>query len=439
MIEVEPPKNQVITSQVFADSSNANAAVTGLYIRMMGTAFTFGFANGGITTYTGLYADELYSTKNNPVENEFYANSISQENTVLAELWKNAYAIIYQANAVIGGLSESSTLSTSVKQKFTGEAKLARAFVYFNLINLFGDVPYIISTDYTNSATLQRTAKEQIYNYLVSDLQEVKDLLPASYMTNNKVRPNKYAALSLLARVYLYMGKWAEAENISSQVLNAGTYVLQTDLAKVFSIGNSEAIWQLPPVQPGGFETTEGMMFVPFSSSALPNYPISNHLLNAFEANDNRKLKWGSSNTVNGVSYVFPSKYKLNYSGASSPQEYYMLFRLGEQYLIRAEAKAQQNKIGEALTDLNKIRGRAGLTDTTTATQSELLSIILHERQIELFCKWGHRWYDLKRFGKADEVLGFIKNPGWHSNDKLFPIPFREIQLNPSLIQNPGY
>ena len=439
MIEVEPPKNQVITSQVFADSSNANAAVTGLYIRMMGTAFTFGFANGGITTFTGLYADELYATRNNPVENEFYANSISQENTVLAELWKNAYSIIYQANAVIEGLSASNTLTVTVKQKFTGEAKLVRAFVYFNLINLFGDVPYIAATDYTNNATLKRTTKEQIYNYIVADLQEAKDLLPASYMTNNKIRPNKYAALSLLARVYLYMGKWAEAEDISSQILNAGTYVLQTDLSKVFSIGNSEAIWQLPPVQPGGFETTEGMMFVPFSSTALPNYPISDHLLNAFEGNDNRKTKWLAQNTVNGQSYFYPFKYRLNYSGSTSPQEYYMLFRLAEQYLIRAEAKAQQNKIVEAVTDLNKIRVRAGLTDTTAASQLELLSIILHERQIELFCEWGHRWYDLKRFGKADEVLQQIKNPGWHSNDKLFPIPFREIQLNPSLTQNTGY
>lgn len=439
MIEVELPRNQVTTGQVFTDSLNANAAVTGLYVRMMGSAFTFSFANGGITAFTGLYTDELYATRNNPLENEFYTNSVTQDNSTLAELWKNAYTIIYQANAVIEGLSESKTVPVTVKKKFTGEAKLVRAFIYFNLINLFGDVPYIVSTDYRSTAIMPRTSDEQVYKSIEDDLMEAADLLPAAYMTVNKVRPNKFAALSLLARVHLYRGKWMEAEMISTQIINTGSYVLQNDLSKVFNIGGSEAIWQMPPVQPGGFETTEGMMFVPFVLTSPPNYPLNTNLLSAFENGDRRKEKWTGENIVSGQSYYYPLKYKLNFSGASTVQEHYMIFRLAEQYLIRSEARAQQNKIADALSDLNKIRNRAGLSDTTGTTAVDLLALVLHERQVELFCEWGHRWYDLKRLKKADNILGIIKSQGWQPHDKLLPIPFREMQLNPSLIQNPGY
>ena len=120
-----------------------------------------------------------------------------------------------------------------------------------------------------------------------------------------------------------------------------------------------------------------------------------------------------------------------------------MVFRLGEQYLIRAEARAQQNNLAGAISDIDMIRSRAGLpliNDTEPGINKDnLLLAIEHERQIELFSEWGHRWLDLKRTGRAGAVLGPIK-ADWSSDDELYPIPQSERDKNPFLgEQNPGY
>ena len=116
-----------------------------------------------------------------------------------------------------------------------------------------------------------------------------------------------------------------------------------------------------------------------------------------------------------------------------------MVLRLAEQYLIRAEARAQQNNISGAQSDVNVIRNRAGLANTTATTQGTLLSAIEHERQIELFAEWGHRWMDLKRTNRADAILGPLKSSNWQSSDVLFPIPLTQIQNDPNFTQNSGY
>jgi hypothetical protein len=116
-----------------------------------------------------------------------------------------------------------------------------------------------------------------------------------------------------------------------------------------------------------------------------------------------------------------------------------MFLRLGEQYLIRAEAEAHLNDNTNAIKDLNIIRNRAGLANYAGATdQTSVLTAIMHERQVELFCEWGNRWFDLKRTGTIDAVLGAEK-PGWQPYIALYPVPLTEIQSNPFLIQNPGY
>jgi len=124
--------------------------------------------------------------------------------------------------------------------------------------------------------------------------------------------------------------------------------------------------------------------------------------------------------------------------------EYTMVLRLAEQYLIRAEARAQQNNLSAAQSDLNVIRTRAALSPTTANTQSTLLTAILHERQVELFSEWGHRWFDIKRTGNVDAVMGnggacAAKGGVWNTNWQLYPIIQLQLQLNPALVQNSGY
>ena len=119
--------------------------------------------------------------------------------------------------------------------------------------------------------------------------------------------------------------------------------------------------------------------------------------------------------------------------------EYSIILRLGEMYLIRAEARAHTGDLIGAKEDLNTIRHTAGLEDTSAVTQDEILNAVLQERRLELFTEFGHRFFDLKRFNKIQPVLSAVK-PGWDIHDDLFPIPEAELNLNPNLKpQNPGY
>jgi hypothetical protein len=191
------------------------------------------------------------------------------------------------------------------------------------------------------------------------------------------------------------------------------------------------------PVLPG-FNTNEGALFILTAAPSI--YALSNNLINSFEPNDARKTNWVDSLVSAATIYYFPFKYKI--SSASAITEYSMVLRLAEQYLIRAEARTQQNNILGAQTDLNIIRARAGLIPDTDSTQSALLTAIYHERQVEFFTEWGQRWLDLKRTSRADSVMSTItplKGGTWNTNWQLYPIPLFEIQNDPQLKQNPNY
>ncbi|MBC7851372.1 MAG: RagB/SusD family nutrient uptake outer membrane protein, partial [Chitinophagaceae bacterium] len=109
-----------------------------------------------------------------------------------------------------------------------------------------------------------------------------------------------------------------------------------------------------------------------------------------------------------------------------------------EQYLIRAEARAKLNDLTGAISDLNTIRNRAGLANTIAVSQQNILNAIAEERRTELFGEWGHRWFDLKRTGKINEVMNALK-ANWKATDALWPIPIDQLKANPALVQNPGY
>ena len=122
--------------------------------------------------------------------------------------------------------------------------------------------------------------------------------------------------------------------------------------------------------------------------------------------------------------------------------EYIIVLRLAEQYLIRAEARAQQGNLTGAIEDLDIIRARAGLPHTAATTREDLLHAIAHERQVELFTEWGHRWFDMKRTNTIDIIMPAVceqKGGTWDSRWSLYPIPLKEVQRAPNIKQNPGY
>jgi len=409
--------------------------MAGLYSQMMTP--TLFFCNGAMSVYPALSSDELYNTAPDTDVDPFTHNALSSDNAIIYNnIWRYAYVYLYQANAILEGLENSTGVSAATKKQLKGEAKFIRAFCYFYLVSLFGDVPLITATDYRVNAALPRTPENEVYQLMVADLLEAQDLLETTYPVNDRTRPNKWTAAALLARVYLYQKDWTKAEAAATAVIHSGTYSLVADISNVFLANSEETIWQLLPVQPS-LNTAEGIAFIPPASSIRPSYAVTTYLLNAFKTGDQRQAAWLQSDTVNGETYYYPYKYKVR--SGTIKTEYNVVLRLAEQYLIRAEARAQLNETAGAAEDLNRIRTRAGLMDTTINDQQALLAAIQQERQVELFAEWGHRWLDLKRTGRADAVLGMEKADDWQSTDALYPIPFTELQQNPFLTQNNGY
>lgn len=439
LLEIDPPKNELETKLVFSDSVDATSAVLGIYGKIMESSTTLNFGNGYITVLTGLASDEITLAATSADEAQFLNNIISPEtNSINTLMWRYAYQLIYHTNACIEGLESSETLGSTVRDRLIGESKFMRAFIYFNLVNLYGDVPLILSTEFSNNSKIARVSTAELYESIVADLKDAQQKLPST-LGSEKLRPSMWSAVALLARVYLYMQRWQLAIDASTDVISSNQYILEGDLNKVFLSNSTEAIFQLLPIHPG-YETPEGQRFIPTSSaSSKPRYSISISLSDAFDSTDLRLQNWVKEKKIGAQKYKYPFKYKLNKDDNTSPLEYFTVLRFAEQYLIRAEASGQLDDIIESTKDLNIIRRRAGLPDTTFSDKQSLLLAIEHERQLEFFCEWGHRWYDLKRTGRANDILSVVKSANWQSTDVLWPIPYKEIEANPVLIQNPGY
>ncbi|MBS1563318.1 MAG: RagB/SusD family nutrient uptake outer membrane protein [Bacteroidetes bacterium] len=435
------PPNQLSANRVFSDSADIIAAMAGVYSDF-GLSYVFSptFGSGAITIYTGLTADEFVPGSNIYVGPAFYNNAIVPDNTSSASLWTGGYKSIFDVNICLEGISGTNAISAALKRQLTGELKVTRAFCYFNLINLYGAVPLVTTTDYTITQTLPRTSRDSVFAFIVSDLTDAVSNLTATYPSAGRARPNLYVAQALLSKVYLYLGRYQEAITAASAVIAAPGYSLTPTLPAVFLNGSTEAIWQLPAIG-NYYATPEAAALIPYSATSVPNNVLSPYLLNAFETNDLRKTNWTNFTTVGSgagaTNYYYPTKYK-NTSPSQQPIEDYMFLRLADVLLIRAEALAQNNNLTDALTDLNKVRARAGLGVVSTTSKTVALNAIMHERQVELFCEWGNRWFDLKRTKTIDAVLGAEK-PSWKPTAALFPVPTAELQANPFLTQNPGY
>ena len=436
-VEADLPSSQLTGETVFADAATADAALTSLYSKMRDNALTAGTPTG-MSALLGSYADELeYYAGSNLPANEFYLNSLLPSNATVTSTWNGTYNLIYGANAIIGGVSASSGITETDKERLLGEAYFLRAYLHFYLVNLYGQVPYVVSTDYLSNSTIHKLPVAGVYDAITADLQQAVALLPEGYFGAERSRPNRSAAYSLLARAMLYTENWQGALQYSQAVTgNASLYAWVEDIDGVFLNTSTGTIWQLS-AQFGGSNTLEAQTFI-FTEGPPPAFSLRQDLVDSFEAGDLRRSHWIGTVSEGTESWYHANKYKENgTTGASA--EYSILFRLEEQYLIKAEALARLNEIDSSKEALDKIRNRAGLGNTTANTQVELISAIQEERRKEFFTEQGHRWLDLKRTGTANAVLA-VKKPGWDSKDALWPLPENELLLNGNLLpQNTGY
>lgn len=446
-VEIDTPNFQITTEAVFKDDETAIAAVKGLYNQLYhnNTGFSNGWENS-ITVLAGLsgglisprstlhtkfspYSQHEINTLNNPAAS---AN---------LNLWSSAYNIIYLTNSVIKGLEGSTKISADIKNKLIGQALFIRAFTYFYLVNLYGDVPLLLTTDYRVNTIAFRTSTNEIWSQIEADLDQSISLLnnQTEYNEGQRIWVNKFVAMALQARVCLFLEKWSKAEELSSKVIeNSSSYELLEDLNQVFLKNSKETIWQISPIKGSSIyptNTNEATVFIIYPRFGRPfgSIELSNSLIAEFESFDKRKSDWiGQSNDI----LYYPYKYKVrNFYG--DPTEYSMVIRFAEQFLIRAEARTYLNNLNGALVDLNKIRTRAGLDEFESESKEIILESIYKERKKELSSEWGHHWFDLKRTKRAQII--FKDNHTWEDTDLFYPIPEEERMKNPNLSQNLGY
>jgi starch-binding outer membrane protein, SusD/RagB family len=444
LVQIPNPISSITADQTFSSDATATAAVLGIY-SYMSTPNNPSFSNFLTTFYLGESADELRdATAGNEMYDHFLSNSLNALNdgsSASGAFWQPAYYDIYCANAVVSGVQSSSGVSSATRQQLTGEAKFIRAFCYFYLTNLYGDIPLVLTTDFNQTVLLAKTPQAKIYQQIISDLQDAKSLLISDFsLTNGQpIRANKWAATALLARVYLFQRNWAGADSAATAVINSGQFSLLDSLNEVFLANSKESILQLQTLNAYPYATQEGYFF----SAQNFNCWLTSQLMSAFEPNDQRRVYWVDSANYGDV-YYFPNKYQSSTATSATIAENYTLLRLGEQYLIRAEAEANGAGSGAsaAIQDLDTIRDRAGLPNLSATTAGDsLTAAIQQEWRIEFFAEWGHRWLDLKRWGSAIQVLDTIpyKMGRIDPTQLLYPISILELQTDPNLVQNPGY
>lgn len=355
----------------------------------------------------------------------FDANLPSMEDQFFGPFYTALYKSILSANNVI----ENSTDATEV-----AEAKFLRGLSYFKLVRVFGDVTVNLSDvpDVSDNSILTRQSAESVYNSVI--IPDLTDAMNGLGVESDNGRASKYAAQGMLGKAYAQMGDYANAETHLAAVVNgasAAGFELQADFANIFGEANdlnSEIIFATQ--MSGSINDEYGFSEFWSWSGGLDTKslnPLDEDLVAAFDASANDARRAVTIDTSVMASPKFPQ--------ANGPEHDWIELRLADVILLYAEALNENGKTTEALTELNKIRTRAGLANSTATTQAEVKQAILDERRLELAFE-GQRWFDLVRTGTVSAEMGETVDAKYH----LFPIPVSEILSSFGVItQNDGY
>lgn len=446
VLEIPLPNTEISGATVFTTTSTTQAAVNGMYSSFLRqTEVAFWLRNLYVMSDEGKVpapASDL---------GFLVTAELTAANTSF-DIWGYFYRPINRANLLLENLPSLAPgiLSDSLKKSYIGAALYVRAVNNFILATTYGDIPLVTSTDLEANSTLSRTKEESVLAEVVKDLQNATNNLPSRVLADSRTIHNRFQPLAYLARVYLYMGNWAAADSASSAVINSNAYQMVAGVNNVFKRGSREAILSLAEVGTSSLalnRTVIGYTTLPSNTAVVQNTyaHLNDSLLRVFETIDQRRVagNW----VLPAFGYNFPNKYLYNVLATTTavnanPQDY-IVQRLAEMYLIRAEARMRLGQItgaNSAATDLNMVRNRAGLGNTTASTAAAMMTAIEKERICELFHE-GFRWYDLKRWNKMDAVLSALphKSANYKPHQKLWPIPNSQLLANPNLTQNPGY
>jgi len=445
MIEIDPPTDALSVEETYSTKEGIYSAFVGLYAATIHENVCYYYVP---SVHLSWMSDDM--TYYRPLlQYEFIQNQYEPKTKYVSTMWTKLYSQVYQDNDFIAHVQGNSLISETTQKEYIGQALWLRCYDYFWLVNLWGDVPLVLSNNYSETAYIPRTSKEQVWEQIISDLQTSAEYLKETIPNGSKTRVTAEAAQAMLARAYLYTEQWEKAAETASLLIPAedggsGTKFQLEDIDNVFLASSKEAIFQ---ANMKGFSGTyigytyDGVCFIPSTSTV--SYPLTADLVQCIQADQaDLRNNWikGQKNTKGVVEY-YPYKYKCRATPESTGDYEYLCFlRLAEQYLIRAEAFVHLGEVQMAVADINSIRLRAGLDRYQGGVSEEALLLEIEEqRRKEFFCEQGHRWNDLKRTGRIDRVLGAASWKKWSPERALLPIPYAEVETNTNLTQNPGY
>lgn len=367
-------------------------------------------------------------------------------NGMLSDLWKNSYQGIQRANTVLNRIDGIPYASAALKQARKGEMHFVRALLYFNMVRVFGDVPLVIkeTTNPNEFFGQGRNSKDLVYTQILSDLNNAIQELPASTMTQGKAI--KTAAQSLIGKVYLTLGKFAESKAVLAEVVASGRHQLLSDPADIFSLtnkNNNEIIFAVQFASGINGNSEGSSAYQQFSPSGTISGAKGHNLptksfYQLYSASDKRKTAYVG---LTSAGTPFSTKLKASATTPVDGGSNFVVLRYADVLLMLAEDENELGNPEVAKTYLNMVRKRAGLTDATQRTQEDVRDAISLERRLELIGE-GHRWFDLLRTGTAISVMN-----AWFSSqnittriadrDLLQPVPQDQIDTDPAIKQNP--
>lgn len=421
------PKSSVPDTQTITDKASAETALRGVYSALAyasyyGTSFqSIGYLSGDNVQWTGSQSQVQ----------EFINHRVNADNATISAAWTGIYRTINRANNVLAKvptLATDASFTPALKNQIIGEAYFIRALAYFDLARTWGGVPIITNPTLgpTENWNIAKSTQEQTYAQALADLERAEPLLTE---TTNRHQATRKTVWALKARYYLYRQEYGQAEEFANKLISDETnYKLLKPYHSFFANnarGTQESVFEIfysatepnthrnqwqPQINGGTRQWAPSEPLL-----ALLNDPLTGGTRNALVAQDNQNRWFGN------LYYRSP---------AADPS---FIIRIAELYLIRAEARAQQGKLTEALTDLNAVRDRAGLAPSPAVTAEEILGAIEQERRLE-FAFEPHRWFDLVRTGRADEVLQVTDTRRY-----VLPVPADQLLIDQALTQNEGY
>jgi starch-binding outer membrane protein, SusD/RagB family len=454
-LDVTPP-SELTGAAYFRNEADAAAIVTAAYKPLIATGDLAKISEAPLKDIV------IFNTQGLNLDSwSFDAND-----AIIDRVWQNAYEGVFRANLIIQEVPQIA-MEEATKNRMVGEGRFLRAYYYWQLTTLFGDVPLITEADPSDpkKAAVAKSPVSDIYNVIIDDLTQAVGLLPESYDGKNVGRATKGAAQALLGKVYLYAKNYPLAEEALQTVINPGTYSLISDFSQLLITDNNpESLFEIQFADIAGQGSDRVVNDYPQGQGGFANLLPSQTLVDAFEDYDGATSINGKDprlfysifrqdDPYDAVSPLFQQvwtptgfarkkgMFPVIRQNNSNSGRNFPLIRYADVLLMYAEAANENDHPIDAVDAINKVRQRVGMPDLPTVqfptgTKAEIFNAIVHERQVELAFEY-HRLNDLRRWGLAEQELSAV---GYQSpKHRYFPIPQQELNTNPELVQNEGY